>query len=238
MDDLDRFMTSPPPTPTRPLLGLTVLVVEDSRYASEAMRMLCLRSGARIRRADCLRSARKHLQVYHPNVVIVDIGLPDGSGLELLSELHQASPPISVLLAASGDPDMEGEAIVAGAHGFLPKPVSNLTVFQNAILARLPAEDQPPGPRLVSDEEITPDDLALRDDLEHVQEALSQATDGNTLDYIANFISGVARTVHDTPLAEAADALALDRAKGQSTLKDVSRIGSILRDRLREKTAI
>jgi hypothetical protein len=39
MDSLDNFMQTRPPTPARPLLGLTVLVVEDSRFASEAMRL-------------------------------------------------------------------------------------------------------------------------------------------------------------------------------------------------------
>ena len=93
MDDLDAFVVAKPvPTSSRPLLGLTALVVEDSRFACEAMRLLCLRSGARIRRADCLRSARRHLQVYRPSVVIIDLGLPDGSGTDLITELNQTVP--------------------------------------------------------------------------------------------------------------------------------------------------
>jgi len=42
------------PTPMRPLLGLTVLVVEDSRFASEALRLMCLHSGARLRRESSI----------------------------------------------------------------------------------------------------------------------------------------------------------------------------------------
>jgi DNA-binding response OmpR family regulator len=95
MDSTDPLAAHlPPPTAARPLLGLTVLVVEDSRFACEAMRLLCLRSGARIRRADCLKSARRHLQVYRPTVLIIDLGLPDGSGLELINALSESHPRI------------------------------------------------------------------------------------------------------------------------------------------------
>ncbi|MEL7181360.1 MAG: response regulator, partial [Pseudomonadota bacterium] len=54
METLDDLMFTRAPTARRPLLGLTVLVVEDSRFASDAVRLMCLRSGARIRRADSL----------------------------------------------------------------------------------------------------------------------------------------------------------------------------------------
>src|SRR5210317_1182874 len=99
MEKKDPFAaTIPAPTSARPLLGLTILVVEDSRYACEAMRLLCLRSGARIRRADCIRSARRHLQVYRPSVVIIDLGLPDGSGGDLIRELATTEPRVDVIL--------------------------------------------------------------------------------------------------------------------------------------------
>ena len=141
MDDSDPFAAPlRKPTAARPLLGLTILVVEDSRYASEAMRLLCLRSGARIRRADSLRAARRHLQIYRPSAVIVDLGLPDGSGLDLIAELDTAAPRVGVLLASSADDTAKTAALDAGADGFLAKPIHTLSVFQDAVLSRLPPD--------------------------------------------------------------------------------------------------
>ena len=168
MDDLDDFMTLRPPTARRPLLGLTVLVVEDSRFACEAVRLLCLRSGARIRRADSLEHAQKHLGVYRPAVLIVDVGLPDGSGLDLIESCAAAHPRIDVILGTSGDADAQGPVMAAGANGFLAKPVANLSAFQAAILMHLPQDRHPPGPRMVTDEVVHPDMLAYHDDLSHV----------------------------------------------------------------------
>ena len=238
MDDFNDMMMGQPPTAARPLLGLTVLVVEDSRFASEAMRLLCLRSGARIRRADCLNSARKHLRVYRPSVVVVDLGLPDGSGTDLISELAQASPRIGVILGISGDAGGEAGAMAAGADGFLTKPIDSLGVFQQAILTHLPGTAQPPGPRMVPDETITPDPIAFRDDIAHVADVLRARPDGKTLDYVAQFTSGVARSAHDGPLEAAALALANDRAKGRAIRSDVQRLNGMFKERLAEHKVV
>lgn len=219
-------------TANRPLAGLTVLVVEDSRYASEAMRLLCLRSGARIRRADCLRSAQRHLATYRPGVVIVDMGLPDGNGAELIRLMGRMQPAPPVVLATSGDPDTRGAAMAAGAQGFLPKPIASLAGFQQAILIALPEDERPRGLRVIADEVIEPDPEALRDDLAHVADVLSAAPDTAALDYIAQFLAGVARSARDGALEDAARALSSDQHAGRALAPDLARISGLVHDRL------
>lgn len=233
-DDLSRFLPTREPTADRPLLGLTVLVVEDSRFACEAMRLLCLRSGARIRRADCLRSARRHLMSYRPNVVIVDLGLPDGSGLDLIAEVAVRRPRVPVLLATSGYAGAAERALAAGADGFLPKPIEGLSDFQQAILTALPAAPRPaePGRRGTEADCVRPDPIALRDDLAHVADLLSNRPEGPALDYLAQFLSGVALTAHDGPLRAAAEALARDRPEGRARADDIHMLSGLVRARL------
>ena len=231
-DDLSDFLSAREPTAGRPLQGLTVLVVEDSRFACEAMRLMCLRSGARIRRADCLASAHRHLRAYRPTVLIVDLGLPDGSGLDLIGSVAGHVPRVPVLLAISGDASAEGAALAAGADGFLPKPVESLSAFQRAILGALPP-GRPIGTAPGGEVDlITPDPLALRDDLAHAVGMLNGPADEETLDYVAHFLSGLALSAHDAPLQAAAEALARDRHAGRKSVAPVDRINGLVRDRL------
>ena len=232
MDGLDDFTAMRQATALRPLLGLTVLLVEDSRFACEAVRMLCLRSGARIRRADSLQSARKHLGVYRPSVMIVDVGLPDGSGLPLISDLARASPRIDVILGTSGDLDTEGEVIAAGADGFMAKPIESLAAFQACILKHLPPERQPSGPRLVRDETVRPDDIAFRDDLSHVAEVLRTPTTDGSVDYVTQFLGGVARSVEDDDLTDAISRLKALRQKGAPLQPGLTHLSDLVNSRL------
>jgi CheY-like chemotaxis protein len=239
MDDMD-FFSHPQrlPTAERPLLGLTVLVVEDSRFASEALRLLCLRSGARIRRADCLRSARRHLQVYRPSVVIVDIGLRDGDGAELIGELAQTAPRLGAVIGMSGDLEMEQIALGAGADAFIAKPITSLGEFQELVLQILPDDRRPEGPRSVPQEEVKPDPIAYRDDLAHMADLMNASSDERTMDYIAQFLGGLANSADDPALAKAAHALRDKRANGGSTGSEIARIAGLVQERLDNKIAL
>ena len=226
------------PTAERPLLGLTILVVEDSRFASEAMRLLCLRSGARIRRADSLRAAHLHLRVYRPSVVVVDLGLPDGSGLDLIADLARTLPQATIVIGTSGDDNVETAAIAAGAHAFLPKPVTSLNAFQRLLIEHLPADLRPFGLRPIDEDRVQPDPLALQDDLLQVAELLDTEEGGQQLDYVAQFVGGLARSAGDGVLARAAEDLARSRASGGPAQEDAARIAGLLQERLQERQAL
>lgn len=239
MDTTDPFKPSyPAPTAMRPLLGLTVLVIEDSRYACEAMRLLCLRSGARIRRADTMRAARRHLQVYRPSVAIVDLGLPDGDGADLIHDLAEAAQRPDVILGISGDANREAHALEAGADGFMEKPLVSLAQFQDAILSHLPADRQPLGPRAVPDGEVQPDPIAYRDDMVHVADVLEDVQDTRALDYVVQFLGGVARSAQDAELLRATNALAAKRARGDAAASETAAIAGLVQQRLADKIAI
>ncbi|QDY69838.1 response regulator [Qingshengfaniella alkalisoli] len=239
-DSIDELITSPRPTAMRPLLGLTILLVEDSRFASEAIRLLCLRSGARIRRADCLASARRHLQTYRPAVVIVDLGLPDGSGADLIRELSRPggrdhSPAI---VATSGDDLAAHRALTVGAQAFLSKPVENLGVFQEAILRLLPEEARPRGPRMIDGDPVQPDELALHDDLAHVADLLNSKDAPQTLDYISQFLDGIARSAKDAGLTEVSATLARMRDDGTPPDQAFGKLRMAIQERLSQRAAI
>lgn len=180
-----------------PLRGLTVLAVEDSRFASEALRLMCQRSGARLRRAETLAAARSHLRLYRPDVVIVDLGLPDGRGDALIRSLVLTMHRPMVILGTSGAEAGRSTALAAGADGFLEKPIESLAAFQRALTGFAPMPDGADMPTL--------DPLALRDDLSKAADRLASDLDVATRSYLAGFVRGLAQIAHDPALAAAAE---------------------------------
>lgn len=196
--------------PVLPLHGVTLLVVEDSRFAAEALRLMCQHSGARMRRAETMEQARRHLAAWRPDggpdVAIVDLGLPDGEGTDLIRDLAALSGFGPAVLASSGDPDLRAAALGAGAAGFLEKPVNSLVVFQAAILRLFPGAPQP---RTDLKAVQLRDRMALTDDLAHAAALLALPTGQVRRGYLTRFLAGLARSAGDGALAQAAQRAAL-----------------------------
>lgn len=186
------------PSPALPLGGITILVVEDSRFAAEALRLIAMRAGARLRRAETIAQARRHLALYAPDCLIVDCGLPDGDGCGLIAAAHQGAYRPHVILGLSGDGDQKPRTLAAGADGFLGKPLPPLPS-----LLRLMRPKLRPDPMPIT-HHSDPDTLALRDDLRHAHEMLTQTA--RMPDYIADFVASLAAQSRDTELAAAAAA--------------------------------
>ena len=198
------------------LFAVTILLVEDSRSASEAIRLFAAESGARVRRADSLHAASRHLAIYRPSVVMVDLGLPDGDGLELIRHLATASTPISGIIALSGHDrsDWLDAAKLAGASACLEKPIESLAAFQNCVLSVLPDAGSrlKPEDREVALKGRASVAAALEEDLRRARCLLTEALDAedaDTVAYCGQFLGSVGEMLEDAGLMRAAsDAVA------------------------------
>lgn len=68
------------------------------------------------------RDATRQVLKIEPDIVIMDLSMPDISGIDAMKEIHRRNPDLPVVfLTAHADPGVEREARQAGASGFLPK---------------------------------------------------------------------------------------------------------------------
>lgn len=118
-------MTTRPQTSTLPAAALTpvrVLVVDDDELLGDSLATALESLGHRVRIAHTAATGRALARETDPEVVVVDLGLPDADGLELLRELRQQSAVPILVLTGSVDPARRVEALDAGADDFLGKP--------------------------------------------------------------------------------------------------------------------
>jgi len=114
---------------------LHVLIVEDDVASREALAAWILRQGMTCRTAGDVASARAALAESAPDLLLLDLELPDGSGLELF-ELLAGLPDTDVVMTSGRTTvDAAIEALRCGARDFLTKPISLPRL--EAILAEL-----------------------------------------------------------------------------------------------------
>ncbi len=104
----------------------TVMIVEDEPDVSELFAEMMRLSGLRVIKTFTSAPAMTLIGQERPDLVILDMTMPDVSGLEVLGYMRSdpdlASVPVVVVSAKSGEADIRG-ALDAGASVYLTKPV-------------------------------------------------------------------------------------------------------------------
>src|SRR3989338_3461892 len=102
-----------------------VLVVEDEPKTCEALKSFFEQKGFHVATASSLQSALESVSHLQAGVVVLDLKLPDGSGLELLSRLQAKGSGLKVVVVgAREDASTIQEAYRRGAPTSLTKPVN------------------------------------------------------------------------------------------------------------------
>jgi putative two-component system response regulator len=101
-----------------------LLIVDDEAPFRHALRRTLERSGHHVREASNVVEARYELAAQPAELVLCDVNMPGGSGLELVRSVVNGNPDTAiVMLTGLDDPAVADEALAIGAHGYLVKPV-------------------------------------------------------------------------------------------------------------------
>jgi two-component system, NtrC family, response regulator AtoC len=114
----------PPPDPrSKAATSPRALIVDDDPGFLLGLAELVRREGFAVATAGSLKQAREAIAAGPPDILLVDLRLPDGSGLDLLAGLEPATTPEVVLITGDASVETAVDALRRGAIDYLTKPV-------------------------------------------------------------------------------------------------------------------
>jgi two-component system KDP operon response regulator KdpE len=118
--------------------ALRVLVCDDEAQILRALKVVLRDAGFEVEATETARGALDAAAVRVPDAAIIDLMLPDGSGIQVCSELRSWSDLPIVVLSAVGDEEQKVAALEAGADDYVTKPFGprELVARLNAVLRR------------------------------------------------------------------------------------------------------
>jgi len=100
------------------------LIVEDDIETAKAMAELVMAENFTAARAGTLREAQAQIALQHPDIVLVDLQLPDGTGLDLLKDPQLLAESEVVLITGHASLETSVQALRLGAADYLVKPIN------------------------------------------------------------------------------------------------------------------
>jgi two-component system KDP operon response regulator KdpE len=124
-----------------------VMIVEDDWAIQDLLRILFECGGFRVVVCDTVRVAQNDARVYRPDIVVVDLALPDGDGKTVIQSIRSWSQMPIIVLSARAEEDERVAAFDRGADDYVIKPFSapELMARVRAVLRRHVRGDSPMG---------------------------------------------------------------------------------------------
>lgn len=139
-----------------------VLVVDDEAQIRRFLDISLRAQGHRVHAVATGEAGLAHLATEGADVVILDLGLPDRDGLDVLRELRQWSRVPVIVLTARGDEEEKVRVLDAGAHDYVTKPFG-IKELMARIRALLRLQDAGGGDTAVYDDGVLRIDPARRE---------------------------------------------------------------------------
>ena len=111
---------------------LRVLIIDDNEMIRALLRSIIQQSETYevVGHACCGRTGMEQVGNLKPDIVCLDVHMPNGNGLDILEQIRHAFPAVAVLMiTASNDMVTVQTALRRGADGFIIKPFTSITVL-------------------------------------------------------------------------------------------------------------
>ncbi|HEU0221359.1 MAG TPA: response regulator [Paracoccaceae bacterium] len=206
-------------------VGATILIVEDCLANAEAMRLMARACGIRVRHAKTMEAAERHLVRFRPALAIVDLGLPDGDGVELLRRIAAEPAARPRLLAVSADETALADPEVGAlADARAAKPFASVAAFEAAIAGLLPDGRLPAGPVMRA---AGPAPDLVEEELQQARSLIERglaADDGVVVARGARLLAGLAGEIGDERLRAAALGLERQVRRGERNIRGAAEV--------------
>ena len=138
-----------------------VLLVEDNPRILDVNRRMLEKEGLFVLTARTLAEARERVRIAYPDVTVLDIMLPDGSGLDFLAELRETcNAPVLFLTAKAERADIMA-GLTAGGNDYITKPY-DIDEFRMRVISflrltgsvKIKTPDTPPPSSILTNKEL------------------------------------------------------------------------------------
>ncbi len=103
-----------------------ILLIEDEKLLRWSLKKRLEKEGHTVHTAESLEEAEVHVTQHFPDMVLLDLSLPDGHGLDFYEKYHDAlEESVVLVMTAVGEVEDAVRAMKLGALDFLPKPIDH-----------------------------------------------------------------------------------------------------------------